>query len=183
MLQYGGWQMVFDSQIRFYLHALYGATVYSDFVDHRHSQINKRRIQMLAYWSMWDTDFYGYQTLCRRGRLDEEVIKGARRCRLRTTATATATPGASWGLFPIRTYRACRGSGRNARGAAADAGRRCSMTDYVIVGLEYQRQGWYEMVHHPGMDDAIESYVLHIVCTSPVIITKAVSSNKEELEE
>lgn len=57
------------------------------------------------------------------------------------------------------------------------------MTDYVIVGLEYQRQFAWEPVCHPGMDDCVDTWVGRVCCTSPTLITKAVSSDREKLGE
>ena len=57
------------------------------------------------------------------------------------------------------------------------------MTNYVIVSLEYQRQFAWEPVCHPGMDDCVDTWVGHVYCTSPTVISKAVSSDREKLEE
>lgn len=57
------------------------------------------------------------------------------------------------------------------------------MTEYVITYLEFQRQYAWEPVCHPGMDDCVDTWVSHVYCTSPLVLTSVVSSDKKDLEE
>ena len=57
------------------------------------------------------------------------------------------------------------------------------MTDYGIAYLEFQRQYAWEPVCHPGMDDCVDTWVSHVYCTSPLVLTTVVSSDKKDIEE